>query len=330
MSIKIGLMGFGRIGRNIFRILYKRRDMRIEAISDIADHKGLEYLLRFDTILGRFPDPVSIKDGHLYVAGREIKMLSGEKPGEVPWGDLGVDIVVSATGRHRSRKQLERHLTAGAKRVILTVPAKDKVDRTIVLGVNDDALQDDDIVVSNASCTTNCLAPVSKVLQDNFGIVEGLMTTVHAYTNDQRIHDFQHSDLRRARAAALSIIPTTTGAAKAVGLVLPELAGRLEGIAVRVPTPDVSLVDLVVYLEREASVEEINGAMKAAAEGPLKGILAYTEEPLVSSDYIGDPHSSIFDAPYTKSYGKFAKVLSWYDNEWGYSCRTADLIAKLF
>ena len=265
MGIRLGLMGFGRIGRNIFRILYQRDDVEVVAISDIADHKGLEYLLRYDTIMGRFPDEVSVQDDKLFVCGKEIQMLSGREPGDVDWGALDVDIVVEATGIFRTREQIEQHMTAGAEKVILTVPSKDEIDFTEVLGVNEDELKPEHKIVSNASCTTNCLAPVAKIIHENFGIESGVMTTVHAYTNDQRLADVPHSDWRRSRAAAENIIPTTTGAAKAVGKVIPELQGKLDGMASRVPVPDGSIVDLVVEVERDVTVADIHAAVRVAA-----------------------------------------------------------------
>jgi len=328
--MKVGINGFGRIGRTLLRYARGRYDYEIIAINDITDPKTLAHLLKHDSIHGTYSADVSIDGDHLVVDGDRIRVFSERDPAKLPWGELGVDVVLEATGLFRDRAGAGKHLQAGAKKVVISAPGKDP-DITVVLGVNFDAYDPKKHhIISNASCTTNCLAPVAKVLHESFGIEHGLMTTIHSYTNDQRILDLPHKDLRRARAAAMNMIPTTTGAAKAVGLVLPDLAGKLDGISVRVPTPDVSLVDLVVLLKREASADEINRAVRAAAEGPLKGILVYCEEPLVSSDFIGNPASSIFDAEYTKSYGSFAKVLAWYDNEWGYSCRTADLIAKLF
>ncbi|OGD72330.1 MAG: type I glyceraldehyde-3-phosphate dehydrogenase [Candidatus Coatesbacteria bacterium RBG_13_66_14] len=327
--MKVAINGFGRIGRTLLRYARGRYDYEIVAINDITDAKTLAHLLKHDSIHGTYPADVSIDGDYLVVDGDRIRVLAERDPAKLPWGEMGVDVVLEATGLFRDRAGAGKHLQAGAKKVVISAPGKEP-DITVVLGVNFDAYDPKKHhIISNASCTTNCLAPVAKVLHESFGIERGLMTTIHSYTNDQRILDLPHKDLRRARAAAMNMIPTTTGAAKAVGLVLPDLAGKLDGIAVRVPTPDVSLVDLVVLLKREATVEEINGAVRAAAEGPLKGILVYCEEPLVSSDFIGNPASSIFDAEYTKSYGSFAKVMSWYDNEWGYSCRTADLIAKL-
>jgi glyceraldehyde 3-phosphate dehydrogenase len=300
------------------------------AINDLSDDDILAYLLEYDSVMGRFEHEVSVADGVMTVDGHEIQMLVERDPARLPWGELGVDIVIESTGVFRDRASLQKHLDAGAKRVILTVPAKDEIDETIVLGVNDDELGPEDLIVSNASCTTNCLAPLAKVLDDSFGIRKGVMTTVHAYTNDQRLADVPHEDLRRSRAATENIIPTTTGAAKAVGEVLPNLLGRLDGMAMRVPVPDGSTVDLVVELERDVSVDEVNMAIKRAAEGPLSGIMEYTEDPIVSSDIIGNPHSSIFDASGTQVLGgNLVKVMSWYDNEWGYSNRVVDLIERL-
>lgn len=312
-------------------------EFEVVAVNDLTDNKTLATLLKYDSIHGRFPGTVEYDDDALIVNGRSIKALAYRNPADLPWRDLGVDVAVESTGIFTQRGNENKpgyasHLTAGAKRVVLSAPAKDGADLTCVLGVNDDLLTPELKCISNASCTTNCLAPVAKVLHDNFGIQNGLMTTVHAYTNDQNLQDQPHSDLYRARAGALNIIPTTTGAAKAVGLVIPELAGKLTGIAMRVPVASGSVVDLTANLEKGTSVEEINTLVKKAAEGPLKGVLCYSEDPLVSSDIVGDSHSSIFTADYTQvlgDSGKFVKVVSWYDNEWGYSCRTADLIARI-
>lgn len=332
MSVKVAINGFGRIGRNVFRIILQRDDPNIEvvAINDLADDDVLAYLLQYDSVMGPLGQKVEVVDGRMKVGRHEVKMLMERNPADLPWGELGVDVVVEATGIFRSRDKLQLHLDAGAKRVILTVPSKDEIDEMVVLGVNDDVLDASDVIVSNASCTTNCLAPIAKVLDDAFGIERGIMTTVHAYTNDQRLADVPHADLRRSRAATENIIPTTTGAAKAVGKVLPNLDGKLDGMAMRVPVPDGSTVDLVVELRKDVSVEEVNAAVKAAAEGPLKGIIQYSEDPLVSTDIIGNPHSSIFDAESTQVLGgNLVKVLSWYDNEWGYSNRVVDLIDRL-
>jgi glyceraldehyde 3-phosphate dehydrogenase len=329
---RVAINGFGRIGRAVFRIIASRPESGIEvvAINDLSDDEILAYLLEYDSVMGRFDQPVSAKDGIMTVGDHEIRMLVERDPAQLPWAELGVDIVIESTGVFRDRASLQKHLEAGAKRVILTVPAKDPIDETIVLGVNDDELDGEDLIVSNASCTTNCLAPLAKVLDDSFGIKKGVMTTVHAYTNDQRLADVPHKDLRRSRAATENIIPTTTGAAKAVGEVLPQLKGRLDGIAMRVPVPDGSTVDLVVELDKDVTVEEVNAAVKAAAEGPLAGIMEYTEDPIVSTDIIGNPRSSIFDASGTQVLGgNLVKVMSWYDNEWGYSNRVVDLIERL-
>ncbi|HUG07834.1 MAG TPA: type I glyceraldehyde-3-phosphate dehydrogenase [Acidimicrobiia bacterium] len=328
----VAINGFGRIGRNVFRIIAGRpdTDIKVVAINDLSDDDILAYLLEYDSVMGRFDQEVSVSDGVMRAGQHEVKMLMERDPANLPWSELDVDVVVEATGVFRDKASLQKHLDAGAKRVILTVPAKDEIDETIVLGVNDDALDSSDLIVSNASCTTNCLAPLAKVLNDEFGIRKGVMTTVHAYTNDQRLADVPHKDLRRSRAATENIIPTTTGAAKAVGVVLPELDGKLDGMAMRVPVPDGSTVDLVVELERDVTVEEVNAAVKKAADGPLAGIIEYTEDPIVSTDIIGNPHSSIFDASGTHVLGgNLVKVMSWYDNEWGYSNRVVDLIERL-
>ncbi len=332
MTVKVAINGFGRIGRNVFRIILQRENPNIEvvAINDLADDDILAYLLEYDSVMGPLGMDVELKEGVLKVGGQSVKMLMERDPAALPWGDLEVDVVVESTGIFRSRDKLQWHLDAGAKRVILTVPAQDEIDEMIVLGVNDDALDASDIIVSNASCTTNCLAPIAKVLDDAFGIEKGIMTTVHAYTNDQRLADVPHEDLRRSRAATENIIPTTTGAAKAVGKVLPGLDGKLDGMAMRVPVPDGSTVDLVVELKRSVTRDEVNAAVKKAADGPLAGIIQYSEDPLVSTDIIGNPHSSIFDAPSTQVLGgTLVKVLSWYDNEWGYSNRVVDLIDRM-
>ena len=329
---RVAINGFGRIGRAVLRIIAARPESEIEvvAINDLSDDDILAYLLEYDSVMGRFDHEVSVSDGVMKVGDHEIKMLVERDPAMLPWKQLDVDIVVESTGVFRDRASLQKHLDAGAKRVILTVPSKDKIDETIVLGVNDDQLGPEDLIVSNASCTTNCLAPLAKVLDDSFGIKSGVMTTVHAYTNDQRLADVPHEDLRRSRAATENIIPTTTGAAKAVGEVLPNLAGKLDGMAMRVPVPDGSTVDLVVALEKNVTVDEVNAAIKQAAEGPLQGIMEYTEDPIVSTDIIGNPHSSIFDASGTQVMGgNLVKVMSWYDNEWGYSNRVVDLIERL-
>jgi glyceraldehyde 3-phosphate dehydrogenase len=328
----VAINGFGRIGRAVLRIIAERPDSDIEvvAINDLSDDDILAYLLEYDSVMGRFDQEVTVSDGIMTVGDHEIRMLVERDPAELPWKELGVDVVVEATGVFRDRASLQKHLDAGAKRVILTVPAKDEIDETIVLGVNDAELGPDDLIVSNASCTTNSLAPLAKVLDDAFGIRKGVMTTVHAYTNDQRLADVPHKDLRRSRAATENIIPTTTGAAKAVGKVLPSLEGKLDGMAMRVPVPDGSTVDLVVELDRDVTVEEVNAAIKKAAEESLIGIMEYTEDPIVSTDIIGNPHSSIVDASGTRVLGgNLVRVMSWYDNEWGYSNRVVDLIERL-
>ena len=328
--MKIAINGFGRIGRSVFKVAMERKNIEVVAINDITDAKTLAHLLKYDSNYGKYSKSVEAKDDSLVVDGKKIAVLAERDPKNLPWAKMGVDLVIESTGIFRLREQVAWHLEAGAKRVILTVPAKDKVDKMIVLGVNDDDLKDEDLIVSNASCTTNCLAPVAKVLNDEFGIVEGLMTTVHAYTSDQRLQDAPHSDLRRSRAAAVSVIPTTTGAAKAAGKVIPELNGKLNGVALRVPVTTGSIVDLTVKLKKDPSVQEINAAMKKAAQGPMKGILEYTEDPIVSVDVIGNTHSSIFDALATMTLGGgFVKVFSWYDNEWGYSNRVVDLAERM-
>jgi len=330
MSVRVAINGFGRIGRSVFRILSDRNDVEVVAINDLFSNEALAYLLKYDTVMGVFEKEVRNEGDTLYVDGRKVLMLATPKVADLPWKKLGVDVVVEATGIFRSRAALEPHLQAGAGRVILTVPAKDAIDATVVMGVNDDTLRPEHRIVSNASCTTNCLAPVAKVLDDAFGIDKGFMTTVHAYTNDQRLADVPHKDFRRSRAAAENIIPTTTGAAKAVGRVLPRLEGRLDGTAMRVPVANGSTVDFTVLLKKEVEAGAVNDAMRRAAAGPLQGILEYCDRPIVSSDIIGNPHSSIFDALSTIALPEgFVKVVSWYDNEWGYSCRVADLIDRL-
>ncbi|MEO7197581.1 MAG: type I glyceraldehyde-3-phosphate dehydrogenase [Solirubrobacterales bacterium] len=331
MAVKVGINGFGRIGRNLFRAAHAAgADLEILAVNDLTDAATLAHLLKYDSILGRFPGEVSAGEGSISVDGKEIKVLSERDPADLPWGDLGCDVVIESTGFFTKRDDAAKHLAAGAKKVIISAPATDP-DVTVALGVNFDAYDaDSHNIISNASCTTNCLAPVAKVLNDSFGIEHGLMTTIHAYTADQRLQDMPHSDLRRARAAALNLIPTTTGAAKAVGLVLPELNGKLNGFAMRAPIATGSVVDLTCVVSREATAEAINAAMREAAEGPLEGILAYTEDPIVSTDIVGDPHSSILDAGQTMVMeGTMAKVVAWYDNEWGYSNRIVDLAAKV-
>ena len=332
-KIKVAINGFGRIGRNVFKIVLERPDLEVVGINDLTDNKTLAHLLKYDSTQGKFNGSVSYDDNGIIVNGKLIKVSAEKSPINIPWSETP-DIVIESTGIFRERESAKGgygdHLKNGAKKVILTVPSKDAIDNTIVLGVNEEDLKPEDRCVSNASCTTNCLAPVVKVLNDKFGIENGLMTTIHSYTNDQRILDLPHSDLRRARSAAVSQIPTTTGAAKAVAKVIPELKGKMDGMAIRVPTPTGSLVDLVANLKREVTTEEVNTAMKEAAEGSMKGILEYTEDPIVSVDIIHNTHSSIFDSLATIVNGKTVKVLSWYDNEWGYSCRVVDLIEKLF
>jgi len=330
MAVRVGINGFGRIGRNILRASLGHHDMDFVAVNDITNAETLAHLLKYDSVLGNLQAKVEVKDGNIVVDGDEFKVLSIKDPAQLPWKDLGVEVVFESTGKFTKREDVEKHLAAGAKRVIVTAPAKGP-DATLVVGVNDDKYDPSKHrIISNASCTTNCLAPFAKVLQDRFGIRKGWMTTIHSYTNDQNLLDLPHRDLRRARAAALSIIPTTTGAASALGEVIPELKGRLDGIAMRVPTPNVSVVDLAVIVEKKTTAEEVNAAFREAAAGRLKGILGVSDVPLVSIDFRGDSRSSIVDAPYTKVLdGDFVKVLSWYDNEWGYSCRCIDLV-RLF
>ena len=324
---KVAINGFGRIGRLVFRAIVKYHpDFDIVAINVLTDANTLAYLLKYDSVHKIFEADINHTDDSIIVNGKNVRVFAEKDPQNLPWTDLRVEYVVESTGVFNTRESAAKHLTAGASKVILTAPAKDTVDATVVMGVNHTDLMPEHKIISNASCTTNCLAPVAKVLQDNFGIVNGLMTTVHAFTNDQRILDLAHKDLRRARAASLNMIPTSTGAAKAIGLVIPELAGKLDGIAIRVPVPDGSLVDLSANLEREVAKEEINAAMREASETYLKGYLQYSEDPIVSTDILGNSSSSIFDAASTFAKGKLIKVFSWYDNEWGYSCRVADLL----
>jgi len=333
MPLRVGINGFGRIGRNVFRAAQEQgADIEWVAVNDLTDAKTLAHLLKYDSILGPYPGTVEQTDGGLRVDGKELKVLAERDPGALPWGDLGVDVVIESTGFFTKRDDAAKHLAGGAKKVIISAPATGP-DATVVLGVNFDEVYDkaSHDVISNASCTTNCLAPVAKVLNDTVGIEHGLMTTIHAYTADQRLQDMPHSDLRRARAAALNLIPASTGAAKAIGLVIPELNGKLHGFAVRAPVPTGSVVDLTVVAKRETSVEEVNGALKAAADsGPLKGYLAYTEDPIVSTDIVKSPFSSIVDAQLTSvMQGTMVKVVAWYDNEWGYSNRVVDLVQKV-
>ncbi|MFQ6605595.1 MAG: type I glyceraldehyde-3-phosphate dehydrogenase [Fidelibacterota bacterium] len=329
--MKIAINGFGRIGRSVFRILNTRDGVEVVAINDLTTPDALTYLLKYDTVMGRFPDTVTLDGDRLKTSRNTVKMLAERDPAALPWKEMGIDVVIESTGVFRKRAQIQNHLDAGARRVILTVPAKDEIDYTVVIGVNDDGLKPEHRIVSNASCTTNCLAPMAKVLNDNFGIDHGVINTIHAYTNDQRLADVPHSDWRRSRAAAENVIPTTTGAARAVGKVLPELNGKLDGIAMRVPVPDGSVVDFIAQLSRDVTIDEINEAVLAASRTErLSRILEYSTLPVVSSDIIGNSHSSIFDAPFTKVVeGNLVKTLNWYDNEWGYSNRVADLIGLL-
>ncbi len=331
-KIKVAINGFGRIGRLSLKAALNRENIEIVAVNDLTNSTTLAHLLKYDSVHGKFPAEVTAEDNQLVVRGKKITVYSEKDPANLPWKELGIDVVIEATGVFRDRENISKHLKAGASKVILCVPSKssDDVDATVVLGVNDHDLKADQQIFSNASCTTNCLAPVAKVLNDSFGIKQGLMNTIHSYTNDQIILDAPHKDLRRARAAAMSIIPTTTGAAKAVGLVIPELKGKMDGFAMRVPTPDGSVVDLTCELEKEVTKDDINTALKNAAEGPMKGILGYCDEPIVSADVIGDPHSSIVDSLLTQVInGKFVKVVSWYDNEFGYASRVIDLVEKI-
>jgi glyceraldehyde 3-phosphate dehydrogenase len=333
MAVRVGINGFGRIGRNVFRAAHAAgADLEFVAVNDLVDTATMANLLKYDSILGRFPGEVAASDGGLTVDGKELKVLSERDPADLPWSDLGIDVVIESTGFFTKREDAAKHLAAGAKKVIISAPATEP-DVTVALGVNFDTEYDSDQhhIISNASCTTNCLAPLAKVIHEAFGIEQGLMTTIHAYTSDQRLQDMPHKDLRRSRAAALNLIPTTTGAAKAVGLVLPELNGKLNGFSMRAPVPTGSAVDLVFTTPNPLTPEQINAALKEAAEGPLKGILAYTEDPIVSSDIVGDPHSSIVDALSTMVIGdgRMAKVISWYDNEWGYSNRCVELAGKV-
>lgn len=329
MAIKVGINGFGRIGRLVFRALIDNPNVEIVKINDLTNNETLAHLLKYDSVHGRFNGTVSWDNDSLTVNGNRILCSAERDPAKLAWGDAGATIVAECTGIFRDKASCAGHLAAGAKKVVISAPGKGAVDATVVLGVNDEILTPDMQVISNASCTTNCLAPMAKVLDETFGIVSGFMTTVHAYTADQNIQDAPHSDLRRARAAAANIVPTTTGAAKAVGIVLPQLKGKLDGFATRVPIPDGSLTDLTVVLKKPATADEINAAMKAASEGSLKGILEYCTDPLVSSDIVGNPYSCIFDSPLTSSMGTLVKVVGWYDNEWGYSSRVAELIQKI-
>jgi len=331
MSVRVGINGFGRIGRNVFRAAQSRSDdVEIVAVNDITDPATLAHLLKYDSVFGKFPGEIAVDGDAIRVDGSPVKVMAERDPGNLPWGALGVDVVIESTGLFTERAKAAAHLDGGAKKVIISAPAKGP-DLTVVLGVNDDAYDPaSHDVISNASCTTNCLAPLAKVLRDQFGLERGFMTTCHAYTNDQKILDLPHKDLRRARAAALSIIPTSTGAARAIGEVMPELKGKLDGIALRVPTPDGSVVDLTAEVGRETTADEVNAAFKAASEsGPLAGILGYTEEPIVSADVVGDDRSSLLDAGLTMVSGRTVKLISWYDNEWGYSCRLVELAGRV-
>ena len=329
--MKVGINGFGRIGRSVFRILENVEGVDVVAINDLCDNDALRYLLSYDTVMGPFGKNLRLENDHFITDKGAAKLLNESNPADIPWGELGVDVVVEATGVFRARAQLEQHLAAGASRVILTVPAKDSIDYTVVLGVNDDGLNPEHRIISNASCTTNCLAPMARVLNDEFGIEEGVINTVHAYTNDQRLADVPHSDWRRSRAAAENIIPTSTGAAKAVGEVLPDLKGKLHGIAARVPVPDGSVVDLFVKLGKSVTTDDVNAVVRAASESDrLAGILQYSDVPIVSTDIIGNSHSSIYDAGFSGvTANRYLRVLNWYDNAWGYSSRVCDLIARI-
>ena len=329
MAIKIGINGFGRIGRLVFRRAMEKGHYNFVAVNDLTDAKTLAHLLKYDSVHGKFNGSVNVDGTDLIVNGDRLKITAERDPSQLKWGELGADIVIESTGRFSSKADCQKHIDAGAKKVILTVPPKDAVDAMVVLGVNDDILKPEHKIVSNASCTTNCLAPMVKVLNDAFGIEQGFMTTVHAYTNDQHLLDLPHTDLRRTRAAALSIIPTSTGAARAMGSIIPELKGKLDGTSLRVPVPTGSITDLVAVLKKEATIAEVNARFQEAANGALKGILEYTEDPIVSADIVDNAHSCIFDSLSTMVMGKTVKVFGWYDNEWGYSCRVVDLIDKM-
>ncbi len=330
MSIKVGINGFGRIGRNVFRVIAEREGIDVVAINDLTDARTLSILLKYDSVHGRFNGEVGTKDNALVVKGKEVRLTKERDPASLPWKELGVEVVIESTGIFTTKADCEKHLEAGAEKVILSAPAKDQLDATIVMGINDNDLKPEHKIVSNASCTTNCLGPLVKVINDSFGIEKGLMTTIHAYTNDQKVADLMHSDLRRARAAAINIIPTTTGAAKAIGEVIPELKGKLDGMAMRVPVANGSVTDLVASVKKSVSIEEINNVIKAASESELKGILEYCEDPIVSSDIIDNAHSCIFDSLSTYVIGdNLIKVIGWYDNEWGYSNRMVDLTERI-
>jgi len=329
MAVKVGINGFGRIGRLVLRRMLEQGGFNIVGINDLTDNKTLAHLFKYDSVHGGFKGEVKLTESGMNVNGDEIKITAEKDPSKLGWGKLGTDVVIESTGVFTSKEKLNLHLVDGAKKVVLTAPAKDKLDATVVLGVNDSVLKPEMTIVSNASCTTNCLAPMVKVIDDNFKVVKGFMTTIHSYTNDQGLLDQPHKDLRRARAGAVNIIPTSTGAAKAVGEVLPHLKGKLDGFALRVPTPDGSITDFVCLVEKEATKDEINAAVKKASETGMKGIIQYTEDPIVSSDIVGNPYSCIFDSLSTMSQGNLIKVVGWYDNEWGYSCRVVDLVKKI-
>jgi glyceraldehyde 3-phosphate dehydrogenase len=329
MAVNIGINGFGRIGRLVFRRALQQGGFNIVGINDITDAKTLAYLLKYDSVHGKFQGEVKADENAIVVNGTKYRITAEKDPAKLPWKELGADIIVEGTGIFTSREKLQLHITAGAKKVLLTAPSKDEIDATVVMGVNESVLTGKELFVSNASCTTNCLAPMVKILHTNFGVEQGFMTTIHSYTNDQRLLDLPHSDLRRARAAALSIIPTTTGAARTVGKVIPELKGKLDGFSLRVPTPDASITDFVAVLKKPATKEQVNAAVKQAAATEMKGILEYTEDDLVSADIIGNSHSCIFDSKLTMAMGNVVKVFGWYDNEWGFSCRVIDLLKKI-
>ena len=329
MAVNVGINGFGRIGRLVFRRILQKGGFNIVGINDITDAKTLAYLLKYDSVHGVFEGDVKAEDNAIVVNGKKYRVSAEKDPSKLPWKELAAEIVIEGTGIFTSREKLQPHIAAGAKKVLLTAPAKDEIDATVVLGVNDGVLKGTEQFVSNASCTTNCLAPMVKVLHTAFGVEQGFMTTIHSYTNDQRLLDLPHKDLRRARAAAMSIIPTTTGAARTVGKVIPDLKGKLDGFSLRVPTPDASITDFVCVLKKPATKEQVNEAMKQAAAGPMKGILQYTEDEIVSTDIIGNEHSCIFDSKLTMAMGSTVKVFGWYDNEWGFSCRVVDLLAKI-
>ena len=329
MAVNIGINGFGRIGRLVFRRIMRQGGFNVVGINDITDAKTLAYLLKYDSVHGIFEGEVKAEENAIVVNGKKFRVSAEKDPSKLPWKELGADIVIEGTGIFTSREKLQPHITAGAKKVLLTAPAKDEIDATVVLGVNDGVLTGKEQFVSNASCTTNCLAPMVKVLHQSFGVEQGFMTTIHSYTNDQRLLDLPHKDLRRARAAAMSIIPTTTGAARTVGKVIPDLKGKLDGFSLRVPTPDASITDFVAVLKKPATRDQVNDAMKQAAAGPMKGILEYSEDELVSTDIIGNEHSCIFDSKLTMAMGNTVKIFGWYDNEWGFSCRVVDLLKKI-